>query len=73
MNAPDLILIRSDQGDGGWSLHTKQQIEEANAHDEAPGYVLSGPATWDDQADDWDRPNVEDYRTALLKVSALPD
>ena len=54
----DLVLVRSDQGDGGWSLHpagsTDEQIRDGNV-------LVSGPAQWDDDEGDWDRPNAQDY------------
>lgn len=63
-----LCLLRSDQGDGGWSLHTPEQIAEADAADDVPETVLSGPAEWDADADDWDRPNAHDVAKAIALI-----
>ena len=60
-----LCLLRSDAGDGGWSLHTAEQIADADANDEAPEVLCSGPAEWDTEADDWSRPNAADIAEAL--------
>lgn len=65
-----LVLLRSDAGDGGWSLHTPEQIADADANDEAPEVLLSGPAQWDAEAYDWNRPNAADCAAATAKVSA---
>ncbi len=35
MKTYGLVLVRSDEGDGGWSLHTPEQIADAKAHNEA--------------------------------------
>ena len=64
-----LIVTRSDTGDGGWSIHTKQQIEDAEAHDEAPDLILSGPSEWDVQADDWVRPDADDFLAARKEIA----
>ncbi len=58
-----LVLCRSDQGDGGWSLHPPGSTDEAIAMGEAP-VLASGPAEWDGASDDWDRPNEADYAAA---------
>ena len=49
MNKHNLELLRSDLGDGGWSLHDG---------DGPP--IIDGPATWV-EGDGWDRPNQADY------------
>jgi hypothetical protein len=66
MNTYGLVLVRSDEGDGGWSLHTPEQIADAQAHNDAPEYMNAGPATLVD--DEWDRPNQEDYIEASLMI-----
>jgi hypothetical protein len=63
LTAADLILVRSDTGDGGWSLHTKEQIEMAEP-DEAPCSLISGPSQMGADGE-WARPNISDYAQAL--------
>lgn len=64
MSKHNLILCRSDQGDGGWSLHTPGTTDEQIAE----GYEIlaSGDAEMVDG--EWNRPNVEDYTTASEKL-----
>ena len=57
----DLVLVRSDTGDGGWSLHPAGSTDEEIAQGHAPSLV-SGTAQWVDG--DWDRPNAQDYASA---------
>ena len=57
----DLVLVRSDTGDGGWSLHPAGSTDEQIASGDAP-YLVSGSAQWVDG--EWDRPNAEDYAQA---------
>ena len=59
----DLVLVRSDSGDGGWSLHPAGSTDDQIASGDAP-YLASGPARWDDDEGDWDRPNASDYAAA---------
>lgn len=74
MEQKDLILVRSDEGDGGWSLHSTKQIADAKAHNDAPEYLAAGPAQWDELLNhgygDWNRPNGHDYAEALSNVGA---
>jgi hypothetical protein len=63
LTAADLILIRSDTGDGGWSLHTKEQIELCEP-DESPCSLISGPSPKNVDGD-WIRPTPGDYAQAL--------
>jgi hypothetical protein len=71
---PVLELVRSDQGDGGWSLHKPfQPIEDEESIKES--LLSSGPAgRKDDPADpdgwNWDRPNDADIRAALAMLEA---
>lgn len=68
MNTHDLVLVRSDTGDGGWSLHPPGSTNEAIAKGDEPT-LMSCPAQKivnynDFQRDyegEWDRPNQEDY------------
>jgi hypothetical protein len=62
LTAADLILVRSDTGDGGWSLHTKEQIEMAEP-DESPCSLISGPSPM--YGGEWARPDARDYERAL--------
>ena len=57
----DLVLCRSDCGDGGWSLHPAGSTDEQIASGDAP-YLVSGTAQWVDG--EWDRPNAQDYAKA---------
>ena len=57
----DLVLVRSDTGDGGWSLHPAGSTDEQIASGDAP-YLVSGTAQWVDG--EWDRPNAQDYAKA---------
>ena len=57
----DLVLVRSDTGDGGWSLHPAGSTDEQIASGDAP-VLVSGTAQWVDG--DWDRPNAQDYARA---------
>lgn len=58
---PELGLLRSDLGDGGWSIHREDNDE----------LILSGEATADDSAEGWDRPNAVDWQEA--ETLATPD
>jgi len=62
-----LVLTRSDQGDGGWSLHPAGTRDEQIAE----GLVeplLTGEAKLIDGR--WDRPNQTDYDTAAAVQAA---
>lgn len=61
----DLILCRSDAGDGGWSLHPPGTTDEAIANGDAR-ILASGEAERD--GDGWDRPNAADYRDAWVML-----
>lgn len=72
VNQTDLVLVRSDAGDGGWSLHAPGVLDE----DIASGtvrYLASGGAEWDEETKDWSRPNAEDYRAALQSLKEEGD
>lgn len=67
MKTYGLELVRSDCGDGGWSLHDPAAEDE----DGVSPVLLSGEAEWvehDDQSewadDGWNRPNQADYDAA---------
>lgn len=69
VNRPPLWLIRSDQGDGGWSLHTKEQMKAACDAGEPPEVLHSGPAEYiDADSDEWNRPTISDFVDAYKKL-----
>lgn len=61
----DLILCRSDAGDGGWSLHPHGTTDEAIASGDAR-ILASGDAEM--VGGEWSRPNAEDYAEAVLAL-----
>lgn len=63
----DLILCRSDKGDGGWSLHAPWATDEQIAMGEEPP-LLCGEAEAIDQ--EWNRPNELDRQMAFNVLSA---
>ncbi len=63
-----LILVRSDAGDGRWSLYVPDATNRQIASGEAPP-LASGPAEWDADADEWNRPNAADYVAALAALA----
>ena len=67
MRDHNLILVRSDQGDGGWSLHSPGVTDKEIAQGDAPP-LTSGTASMDENGE-WDRPDSADYARAL-RVSA---
>lgn len=62
----DLILCRSDAGDGGWSLHPPGTTDEAIANGDAR-ILASGEAERD--GDGWSRPDAADYREARRNLA----
>jgi hypothetical protein len=64
----DLVLVRSDAGDGGWSLHAPGSTEEAIASGDAT-YLESGEAEMQDG--EWSRPDARDYRQARTFLAHL--
>jgi hypothetical protein len=64
MRTYGLELVRSDTGDGGWSLHAPELEDE----DGYSPVLLSDDAEWDDAAEHgyggWNRPNQADYDAA---------
>ena len=62
----EFILVRSDTGDGGWSLHTLEAVADADANDDVPAAILYGKAEWDEAANTWTRPNHLDYAYASM-------
>lgn len=63
-------LVRSDMGDGGWSLHPAGYDDKDFAAGNVP-VLVSGIAEWDDALGEWDRPNEADYAAAEKKLAEL--
>lgn len=63
----ELVLCRSDAGDGGWSLHAPRSTDEEIASGAAP-YLVSGPAG-KNATGGWSRPNEADYQAAAEKLA----
>lgn len=60
----DFEVIRSDTGNGGWSIHWKYDEDE----DGMPSEILvSGQARCLPNGE-WNRPNDEDFATAIEKL-----
>jgi|APGre2960657404_1045060.scaffolds.fasta_scaffold00356_7 hypothetical protein len=57
----DFILTRSDQGDGGWSLHAPGSTDEDIATGDASALVTGVSRK---RAGEWLRPNARDYTDA---------
>ena len=64
-----LRLVRSDAGDGGWSLHL-DATDHAIAAGDAPA-LTSGPSDWDSDTGEWVRPDAGDYAAALAKAGKV--
>ena len=58
----EMVLCRSDQGDGGWSLHRPGATDDEIASGDAP-YLVSGTAE-QDEAGEWSAPTEQDYESA---------
>lgn len=56
--AADMVLCRSDAGDGGWSLHAPGATDEEIAVGDAP-IILDGEAEL--IGDQWTAPTEADY------------
>jgi len=65
----DIILysIRSDLGDGGWSLHTDDQLSTAKDLEEPAELITSGPSERGANGE-WSRPNTKDFAEAIAKL-----
>lgn len=68
-NTRNLILCRSDLGDGGWSLHAPLESEEDDY--QGPELLLHGSAEWDHASGDWNRPNAADYKRAADRLAEV--
>jgi hypothetical protein len=64
----DLILTRSDEGDGGWSLHPAGTTDEQIASGEVLP-LLTGEAERDDDGE-WSAPTAADYAEANRRAHA---
>lgn len=56
----DLELIRSDAGDGGWSLH----LRDAEDEDGIPLFIAASGPSGTGADGEWLRPNADDYAEA---------
>jgi hypothetical protein len=67
LNTHGLELVRSDTGDGGWSLHLPEGL--------ADEVLLSDLSTYTPDTDeaygDWDRPTQADYDTAWARAKEM--
>ena len=66
----ELVLVRSDLGDGGWSLHPAGSTDEDIAEGRAP-VLASGTATMVDGV--WDGPTEADYAAASDEGGPMAD
>ena len=62
MKTHPLVLCRSDEGDGGWSLHAPGSSDKDIATGAAP-YLVDGTSDLDIYGL-WSRPDAYDYRAA---------
>ena len=65
----DFILTRSDQGDGGWSLHAPGSTDEDIATGEAAALVTGVSRK---RGGEWLRPNARDYADAATVFAREP-
>jgi hypothetical protein len=63
-----LILVRSDAGDGGWSLHAPWATADQIANGDEPP-LQSGTADYTSDGE-WARPDRFDYARAMNVLSA---
>jgi hypothetical protein len=69
-----LRCVRSDQGDGGWSIHHSDATDDEIANGEGRGVVLhSGTAEWIEDEQIWNRPNDQDYIEAAKRAKNATD
>lgn len=68
VTAADLILARSDAGDGGWSLHAPGSTDEQIAEGGAPA-LAEGEAEMGDDGE-WSAPTPADFAAALARLAA---
>lgn len=61
-----LVLVRSDAGDGGWSLHAPGSTDEDIAEGDAPA-LLTGEAEMGEDGE-WSAPTAADYAEALVRL-----
>ena len=66
----NLVLVRSDAGDGGWSLHAPGSSDEQIASGYAP-CLVSGTAIC--IGGTWDRPAEADYQLATTRLHSTGD
>jgi len=63
-----LKLVRSDRGDGGWSLHPPEATDEEIASGRAP-VLASGGSQYHQGAGIWLRPHDVDYQHAYAELA----
>lgn len=63
----DLYLIRSDEGNGGWSLHLKGTTD----YEDIAPTLASGVSVWCDDTNDWSDPTPTDYQEAIEEAKKL--
>jgi hypothetical protein len=70
-----LELVRSDMGDGGWSIHVRRtDVDEATDPIGAWPIVLSdGDGAWDETEREWARPNAGDWAEARRRAADLAE
>lgn len=64
-------MIRSDMGDGGWSLHAHRTDVDDDPVAEYP-LLASGESARDDEGE-WTSPTDADYELAQAKAQALAE
>jgi len=62
--AESLVLYRSDTSSGLWSLYAPGTTYDDIASGDAD-CLAYGSAKWDDERNDWSRPNEMDYMAAV--------
>lgn len=58
-----LYIIKSDQGDGGWSAHRKGTEDE----DGIAPVLVSGTAEWDASQDDYNWPTLSEVEAMIAE------
>jgi len=62
------VLCRSDQGDGGWSLHEPGSTDYEIATGAAPA-LITGTAEMEETTGTWNHPNHDDYNLAKAMLA----
>ena len=64
--AHNLVLVRSDAGDGGWSLHAPGSTDDEIAQGDAPALLIGEAEMIDGQ---WNAPTKTHRIIAALRVA----